>query len=120
MNIFIWEVAAKRLGLLRELAPRIIRVGVLINPGNAPSAEATLRDLPEAAGAIGLQIQILNASSSREIEAAFAAMVLDRADALFVAADTFLISRASNLRRLRRATGFRRPIPLARRSKLAD
>jgi len=120
MNIFIWEVAAKRLGLLRELAPRISRVGVLINPGNAPSAEATLRDLPEAAGAIGLQIQILNASSSREIEAAFAAMVLDRADALFVAADTFLISRASNLRRLRRATGFRRPIPLARRSKLAD
>ena len=120
INVFIWEVAAKRLGLLRELAPRISRVGVLINPGNAPSAEATLRDLPEAAGAIGLQIQILNASSSREIEAAFAAMVLDRADALFVAADTFLISRASNLRRLRRATGFRRPIPLARRSKLAD
>jgi putative tryptophan/tyrosine transport system substrate-binding protein len=92
INIFIWEVAAKRLGLLRELAPRISRVGVLINPGNVPSAEAALRDLPEAARAIGL-IQILNASTSREIEAAFAAMVRDRADALFVAADTFLISR---------------------------
>jgi ABC-type uncharacterized transport system substrate-binding protein len=66
---------------------------VLINPGNVPSAEAALRDLPEAARALGLQIQILNASTSREIEAAFAAMVRDRADALFVAADTFLISR---------------------------
>jgi putative ABC transport system substrate-binding protein len=93
INIFIWEVAAKRLGLLRELAPTVIRVAVLINPGNVPSAEAHLRDLPEAARAIGLQIQILNASTSREIEAAFATLVRDRADALFVAADTFFISR---------------------------
>jgi putative tryptophan/tyrosine transport system substrate-binding protein len=97
MNIFIWEVAAKRLGLLRELAPRISRVGVLINPGNVPSAEAALRDLPEAARAIGLQIQILYASTSREIETAFATVVRDRADALFVAADTFLISRRVQL-----------------------
>jgi putative ABC transport system substrate-binding protein len=97
MNIFIWEVGAKRLGLLRELAPRISRVGVLINPGNVPSAEAALRDLPEAARAIGLQIQILYASTSREIETAFATVVRDRADALFVAADTFLISRRVQL-----------------------
>jgi len=67
INIFLWEVTAKRLGLLHELAPRIIRVAVLNNPGNVPSAEATLRDLPEAARAIGLQIQIFNASTSREI-----------------------------------------------------
>jgi putative ABC transport system substrate-binding protein len=93
VNIFIWEVAAKRLGLLHELAPKAVRVAVLINPGNVPSAEATLRDLPEAARAIGLQIQVLNASTSGEIEAAFATLVRDRADALFVAADTFLISR---------------------------
>jgi putative ABC transport system substrate-binding protein len=93
INIFIWEVAAKRLGLLHELAPRVTRVAVLINPGNVPSAEATLRDLPEAARAIGLQIQILNAGSSPEIEAAFATLVRDRADGLFVAADSFLISR---------------------------
>jgi len=93
INIFIWEVAAKRLGLLHELAPKAVRVAVLINPGNVPSAEATLRDLPEAARAIGLQIQVLNASTSGEIEAAFATLVRDRADALFVAADTFLISR---------------------------
>jgi putative tryptophan/tyrosine transport system substrate-binding protein len=93
INIFIWEVAAKRLGLLRELAPGVIRVAVLINPGNVPSAEATLRDLPEAARAIGMQIQILNASTSREIEAAFATLVRDRTEALFVAPDTFFISR---------------------------
>ena len=93
INIFIWEVAAKRLGLLHELAPSAVRVAVLINPGNVPSAEATLRDLPEAARAMGLQIQFLNASTSREIEAAFATLVRDRADALFVAPDTFFISR---------------------------
>jgi ABC-type uncharacterized transport system substrate-binding protein len=85
INIFIWEVAAKRLDLLHELAPRVTRVAVLINPANVPSAEATLRDLPDAARAIGLQIQILKASTSREIEAAFATLVRDRADALYVA-----------------------------------
>src|SRR5262249_18868011 len=93
VNILIWEVAAKRLGLLHELAPRAVRVAVLINPGNVPSAEATSRGLPEAARAMGLQIQILTASPSREIEAAFAALVRDRADALFVAPDSFFISR---------------------------
>src|SRR5260221_11790260 len=97
INIFIWEVTAERLGLVRELAPGVSRVAVLINPSNVPSAEATLRDLPEAARAIGLQIQILNASTSPEIEAAFATLVRDRADALFVAADTFLIGRRVQL-----------------------
>ena len=92
-NVFLWEIAAKRLGLLHELVPRAVRVSVLINPANVPSAEATLRDLPEAARAIGLQIQILNASTSGEIEAAFATLVRDRADVLFVAADSFFISR---------------------------
>jgi putative tryptophan/tyrosine transport system substrate-binding protein len=93
INIFLMEVAAKRLGLLHELTPKAVRVAVLINPGNVPSAEATLRELPEAARAMGLQIQLLNASTSREIEAAFATLVRDRADALFVAPDTFFISR---------------------------
>jgi putative tryptophan/tyrosine transport system substrate-binding protein len=84
---------AKRLGLLHELVPKAVRVAVLVNPANAPSAEATLRDLPEAARAIGLQTQVLNASTSREIEAAFATLVRERADALFVAPDAFFISR---------------------------
>jgi len=93
INIFLMEIATKRLGLLHELAPSAVRVAVLINPGNVPSVEATLRELPEAARAIGLQIQILEAGSSREIEAAFATLLRDRADALFVAPDTFFISR---------------------------
>ena len=93
INFFIAEVAAKRLGLLHDLVPKAVRIAVLVNPANATSAEATLRDIPEAARAIGLQIQLLNASTSREIEAAFATLVRERADALFVAPDGFFISR---------------------------
>jgi DNA-binding LacI/PurR family transcriptional regulator len=66
---------------------------VLVNPTNTPTTEATLRDLPAAARALGLQIQLLNASTSREIEAAFATLVRDRADALFVAPDAFFNTR---------------------------
>jgi len=66
---------------------------VLINPANATTAETTQRDIPEAAHPFGLQIQILNASTSREIEAAFATLVRDRADALFVGPDGFFSSR---------------------------
>jgi putative tryptophan/tyrosine transport system substrate-binding protein len=93
INIFLNELVAKRLGLLHELVPKAVRIAVLVNPANAPSAETTLRDLPEAARAIGLQTQVLNASTSREIEAAFATLVRERADALFVAPDAFFISR---------------------------
>ena len=93
INFFFQEVVSKRLGLLHEMVPKAVRIAVLVNPANAPTAEATLRDLPEAARAIGLQIQVLNASTSREIEAAFATLVRDRVDALFVAPDGFLASR---------------------------
>src|SRR5262249_36145669 len=57
------------------------------------SAEATQREITEAARAIGLQIQFLPASTSREIESAFATLVRERADALFVAADQYFVSR---------------------------
>jgi putative tryptophan/tyrosine transport system substrate-binding protein len=93
ISFFTLEVAAKRLGLLHDLVPKAVRIAVLVNPANVPTAEATLRDMPEAARAIGLQIQFLNASTIREIEAAFAVLVRDRADALFVAGDTFFVSR---------------------------
>jgi ABC transporter substrate binding protein len=76
VNFFLSEVTAKRLGLLHDLVPKAVRVAVLVNPANAPTAEATLRDIPEAARAMGLQIQVLKASTSREIETAFA--TLDR------------------------------------------
>src|SRR5262249_33491948 len=86
-------VAAKRLGLLHELVPNAARIAVLVNPANASSAESTLRYIPEAARAIGLQSQVLNASSNDEIDAAFAVLVRERLDALFVAPDSFFNSR---------------------------
>jgi putative ABC transport system substrate-binding protein len=88
---------AKRLGLLHELAPEAVRVALLVNPTNTSSAEPTLRVVPEAARAIGLQIRVLNASTSADIEAAFAAIAIDRADALFVAPDGFFNSRRVQL-----------------------
>jgi ABC-type uncharacterized transport system substrate-binding protein len=93
INFLASEVVAKRLGLLRDLVPKAVRVAVLINPASAPIAETTLRDMPEAARALGLQITVLNASTSREIEAAFVTLVRDRADALFVAPDGLFSSR---------------------------
>jgi len=97
INYFLAEVMAKRLALLHELVPRAVRIAVLVNPANVPTAEATLRDIPEAARAIGSQIQILNASTSREIDAAFATFARERPDALFVASDTFFTSRRVQL-----------------------
>src|SRR5499433_3594860 len=93
INFFAGEVTAKRLGLLHELVPKAVRIAVLVNPANVPATESTLRDLPEAARAIGLQIQVLKASTRSEIEAAFATLVRDRAEALYVAGDTFFTSR---------------------------
>jgi putative tryptophan/tyrosine transport system substrate-binding protein len=92
-KFFSQEVEAKRLGLLHELMPKAVRIAVLVNPANVPTAEATLGDVPEAAHAFGLQIQVLKASTSREIETAFAALVRDHADALFVGSEAFFVSR---------------------------
>jgi putative ABC transport system substrate-binding protein len=75
------------------LVPKAVRIAVLVNPTNPLVAEATLHDILEAARAIGLQIQVLNASTSREIEAAFATLVRERVEALFVAGDGFFSSR---------------------------
>jgi putative tryptophan/tyrosine transport system substrate-binding protein len=96
INMFSAELVAKRLDLLRELVPGAARVGVLVNPAG-PDAGTTLRDVEPAARAIGLQIQVLNASTSREINAAFVTFVRDRADALFVGSDPFLSSRRVQL-----------------------
>ena len=93
INYFAQEVNAKRLGLLHELVPKATRVAVLLNPANAPIAEITLRDVEGAARNIGLQIRVLKASTSGEIDAAFAVLAHERPDALFVAADPFLTTR---------------------------
>jgi putative ABC transport system substrate-binding protein len=93
INIFSDEVAAKRLRLLHDLVPKAVRVAVLVNPANVSTAESTLRAVQEAAPTIGLQIQILNATTVREIDAVFALLARDGPDALFVAQDGFFTSR---------------------------
>src|SRR5262245_60941533 len=92
INFFLGEVVAKRLGLLHELVPKAVRIAVLVNPANIASTES-IRDIPEAARTLGLQVQVLKASTGPEIDAGFSAMVRDRADALFIAPDAFFVSR---------------------------
>ena len=84
INFFTTEVTAKELRLLHDMVPKAVRIALLVNPANAATAAPTLRDVQEAAPAIGLQIQILNASTIAEIDAAFASLARERPDALFV------------------------------------
>src|SRR5262249_16828839 len=95
-NFFANEVLAKRLELLRELVPAAKRVAILVNP-TYPASETLLRDVPAAARAMGLQIDVHNASTSGEIDAAFAKLGHDRADALFVGGDPFFSIRRVQL-----------------------
>src|SRR5262249_23194858 len=83
INIFTTELVTKRLALLRELVPGAVRVAVLVNPAY-PDTEHMVRDVVEAARAIGLQSQVFNASTSREINAAFTSLARERPDVLFV------------------------------------
>jgi len=99
-NLLTGEVVAKRLELLRELVPGMARVAVLVDPANAQSTEATLKDVEPAARAMGLQVQVLNASTSREIDAAFAMIARERLDALFVSPSAFFTSRRMQLTHL--------------------
>jgi len=93
INFFSAELTKKRLGILRELLPRTARIGVLVNPSNVESTERTVKDVKAAAPEIGLQVQVLNDSNGDEIDAAFAALVNERADALLMAPDAFFNSR---------------------------
>ena len=100
INILTGELGAKRLELLRELVPAATRVAVLVNPANAAITETTLRDIGPAARAMGLQMQVFNAGTSREIDAAFATFVRERPDALFVGPDPFFAVRRVQLANL--------------------
>jgi putative tryptophan/tyrosine transport system substrate-binding protein len=106
------ELAAKRLELVRELKLGATRVAVLVNPALA-TAETNLKDVEAAARAIGLQIQVLNASTSREIDAAFATFLRERPDALFVSGDPFFMTRRVQIIQL--ATLHRVPATFAQR-----
>ena len=100
VNILAAEVVAKRLELLRELLPKAIRIDALVDPVNATTTESTLKSLEAAARTMGIQIQVLNASTSREIDAAFATLVKEQPDALFVGVSPFLLSRRVQLAQL--------------------
>jgi len=97
INFFNAELGAKRLELLRTLVPGAARVAILVNPANAQTTETTLRDLEPAGRAMGLQLQVLSASSSRDIDKAFEALARDRPDAVFVSLDTSFADRRVQL-----------------------
>src|SRR5262249_33169605 len=97
INLFSGELTAKRLELLREMVPGAARIVVLVNPAGGTTTETTLRDVQSAGRAMGLQIQVLNASTIGEIDAAFATFVRERPDAVFVDIDVFFNSRRAQL-----------------------
>jgi putative ABC transport system substrate-binding protein len=96
-NFFQGELTGKRLMLLHELMPKAVRVAVLVNPLNTAAAENTLREMQEAARINALQIQVLNASTNRDIDAAFDTIERERPDALFVTSDAFFAGRRAQL-----------------------
>ena len=97
VNFLANEIDAKRFGLMHELLPKATRFAVLVNPANARPTEYTSKAVKEAAGALGLNALLFNASTRAEIDAAFAAFGRERADALFIAGDAFFYSRAVQL-----------------------
>jgi ABC-type uncharacterized transport system substrate-binding protein len=97
VNFFTAELGARRLALLHELIPGASRVGVLLNPADTTRAESTLRDVEAAARAIGLQIHVVRARTGREIDMAFADIVREQCDVLFVGPDPFFYNRRVQL-----------------------
>ena len=87
---------AKKLGLLRELAPKASTIGVLINP-DYPSANSQREETQQAAARLGLRLLMLSARADGEIDFAFASAAKQGADALLVATDPFLLSRRERL-----------------------
>jgi putative ABC transport system substrate-binding protein len=96
VTVLTSEVVAKRLRLLHDLLPNAVRIAVLVNPGNS-IAKYTVQDVQKAAPAMGLQVQILNATTIGEIDAAFATIARERPDAFFVAPDGLFTSRRVQL-----------------------
>jgi putative ABC transport system substrate-binding protein len=96
ISLFLNTLGPKRLELVREMVPNAAVIGLLINPSN-PNAEDQSKDAQRATRALGLQLHIVSASSERDLDAAFASLVQQRADALIVAADPFLFNRRDQL-----------------------
>ena len=100
INFFAAELAAKRLELLRTLAPAATRVAALLNPAEPTIYTANLRDVEAAASAMGLQLRLLNASTIADIDAVFATFASDRPDALFISSGPFFANRRVQLAHL--------------------
>jgi putative ABC transport system substrate-binding protein len=100
VNLFNVELAAKRLELLRELVPRAARIAVLVNPADVAITETQVQEVQAAARAIGLQVQVFNADTSAEIDAAFESIGRERPDAIFVGVTPFLNGRRVQLAQL--------------------
>jgi putative ABC transport system substrate-binding protein len=100
INLFNAELTAKRLQLLRELAPRTARVAILANPADVANTTATLRDVEAAAPALGLQIRFFNANTAREIDLAFADIAREQLDAVFVGGGALFNGRRVQLAQL--------------------
>jgi putative ABC transport system substrate-binding protein len=96
VNFFVGELGSKQLALLHELIPAASRVGLLVNP-NSPETDRAMEDVTAAASAIGLQIDVVQASDSRTIESAFGTLVRNRADALLVGPGGFFVLRRIQL-----------------------
>jgi len=99
-NFLVQEVDGKRLGLLHELLPKAARIAILVNPSNPTSAASISREAQEAARALGFQVLVFNASTSREIDTVFAELSRERPDALVVTNDGFFVSRRVQLANL--------------------
>jgi putative tryptophan/tyrosine transport system substrate-binding protein len=95
-SILFADLGPKQLGLLRELVPTAMRIGLVINPSNMNAADVT-KDLTAAGAAMGVQIEVVQASNILEIDAAFASLVRKRADALVVGTDSFFFNRRLQL-----------------------
>jgi putative tryptophan/tyrosine transport system substrate-binding protein len=113
INFVSGELGAKRLELLRELLPGAVRIAVLNNPSDAATAETTVREVEAGARAMGLEVQILNASSNNEIHAAFATIARERPDALFLSSDPLWTSRRVQLATL----AARHALPMASQAR---
>jgi putative ABC transport system substrate-binding protein len=113
INYFSHEIVGKRLGLIRELVPKATRAVVLVNPGNVQATETTLREIQATAPGLGLQIQVLSATTSDEIDDAFDTLARDRPDFLFVGPDGFFGSRRVQLATL--AARERMPVTYSQR-----
>jgi putative tryptophan/tyrosine transport system substrate-binding protein len=113
INFVSGELGAKRLELLRELLPGAVRIAVLNNSSDAATAETTVREVEAGARAMGLEVQILNASSSNEIHAAFSTIARERPDALFLSSDPLWTSRRVQLATL----AARHALPMASQAR---